>query len=394
MKKILVLLLAPFILFGTHGVVKIEDSAKGRDTIIRVLTHTDLKGTLLEIKGGYSIKDPSNDKNVDSSYFKKRCYLSFTNEGMKWGKLYKGTHQIEIKTKDPKTSVLIDGIQYCGKISIYNISSKIFIVVELDVDDYLRSILSGNFSYRNMHQTTLEALSISMRTDLYHKIASSSNPFWDIKATDHNFLGYSLQTVNSGADAAVTATKDLILLYKNRPFPTTWSEDCAGRTAEYKTIFRKDTPSPPGVCVAYAQKHRTKNKWKCSISTRELAKRLELDSIQSIEPFKDSTTEKIYGLRFNGKNLTFRELTVTEFQKMLGKERLQSNDFKISLIDKRIEFSGFGKGMGVGICLKSAKDMARAGKTTTKMLSSFYPETKIMKLEYVPQVFFEDGEIE
>jgi len=394
MKKLLLLFLTPLLFFATHGVVRIEDSAKGRDTIIRVLTHTDLKGALLEVKGGYIIKDPSTDKKIDGSYFKKRCYIATTTDGLKWGNLYKNVHQIEITPKDSKTSVLIDGIQYCGKISIFDISSKLFIVVEVDVDSYLRSILSGNFTYREMHQTTLEALAISMRTDLYHKIATSTNPFWDIKATDHNFLGASLETMNSGADAAVTATKDLILLYKNRPFPTSWSEDCAGRTAQYKSIFRKDIDTPVGVCVPFAQKLRSKSRWKCSFSKRELAKRLELDSIQSIEPYKDSTTQKVYGLRFNGRNLGFREVTVSQLQQLLGKDRLQSNDFTIKLIDQRVEFAGYGKGLGVGICILSAKEMARSGKSTAKVLSSFYPDTKIMKLEYVPQVFFEDGEIE
>jgi SpoIID/LytB domain protein len=394
MKRILLILSIPFLVFSTHGVVQIEDSAVGRNTILKVLTHTDLEGALIEVKGSFVVKDPSSGRKIDASFFKKRCYLTSTSDGLKWGSLYKNTHQIEITPKDKNTTFLINGIQYNGKVSAYDISSQIFIVVELDVDEYLKSVLSANFSYKPMHQTTLEALAISMRTDLYHKIATSTNPFWDIKATDHNFLGTSLKTLNSGADSAVTATHDLILLYKNRPFPTTWSEDCGGRTAQYKMIFRKDVPSPNGVFVSYAQKLRNKNKWKCSLSKRELAKLLDLESIQSIEPFKDSTTEKIYGLRFNGRNLSFRELTIQEFQNMIGIDRIQSNDFNIKLIDRRIEFTGHGKGLGVGICLMSAKDMAKSGKATSKILSAFYPETKIMKLEFVPQVFFNDGEIE
>lgn len=394
MKKLFILFFTPFMLLATHGSVQIEDSAKGRDTKIKVLTHTDLSGALLDVKGAYTIKDPSSQKKLESSFFKKRCYLASTNDGLKWGKFYKNVHQIQIIPKDPNTSILINGIQYTGKVSAYDITSKIFIVVELDVDDYLRSVLAANFSYRNMHQSILEALAISMRTDLYHKIAGSTNPFWDIKAGDHGFGGTSMITTNNGTDAAVTATKDLILVYKNRPFPTAWSEDCGGQTAEYKTIYRKDVNSPHGVFVPFAQKHRSKNHWKCSISKRELAQKLDLDSIQSIEPYKDNATQKIYGLRFNGRNLSFRELTIFEFQSLLGKDRLLSNDFKIKLIDKRVEFDGYGKGLGVGICLLSAKDMARCGKSTAHILADFYPDTKIMKLEFVPQIFFEDGVIE
>jgi len=394
MKNLYSLFLMPIIVFATHGSVRIEDSAKGRDTIIRVLTHTDLDGALIEVKSGFTIQNPSTLKKVDTFYTKQRHYLSTCNEGLKWGKLYKGVHQIEFTPKDKNTTFLIGGIQYSGKLTAYDIASKLFLVVEVDVDHYLKSILSGRFAEKNLHQTTLESLAIALRTDLYHKIATSTNPFWDIKAETHGFAGSSLQVIGSNANNAVNATKDLIMLYENRPFPTTWSDDCGGKTASYKVIFRKDVPSPAGVFVPFAQKIRNENRWKCSLSKREFAKMLELDSIQSIEPFKDSTTDKIYAMRINGRGLTFRELTILDLQSLIGKDRLKSNDFSIKLIDERIEFSGFGSGLGVGICLLSAKEMAESGKSTAKVLAAFYPETKIIKLDFVPQVFFEEDPIE
>jgi SpoIID/LytB domain protein len=394
MRKYILTLLTPLLLFATHGTPKIEDSAKGRDTILKVLTHEYLSGSLIEVKGAFSLIDPATEKKITSSFFKRRFYLSATPEGLKWGKVYKGIHQFQIVPSDSATSFLIDGIQYNGKLAAYDIASKIFLVVEVDVDSYLKSVLSEQFSYQDMHQTALEAVTIAMRTDIYQKIAASANPFWDIKAAEHGFHGTSLFAVNSAAEKAVAATKDLIMVYKNRPFPTTWTEDCAGKTAEYKTIYRKDAPCPPGVLVPFAQKVRSNHSWKCSIAKRELAEMLDLDSIQSIEPYKCPTTQKVYGLKINGRNLTFREVTFLDFQKMIGTARMQSNDFSISLIDKRIEFDGYGKGLGVGICILSAKEMAKAGKTTAKVLSAFYPETKLIKLEFVPQVFFDEGEIE
>ena len=391
MKKLFLILLTPILLLATHGSTRIEDSAVGRDTILKVLTHESLNGSLIEVKGAYSVKDPSTLKHMSSSFLKKRYYLSAASDGLNWGRMYKGIHQLEITPKNKNTSILIDGIQYNGKLSCYDISGKIYLVIETKVDEYVKSILSGRFGYRDLHQTTLEALAIAMRTDLYHKIATSTNPYWDIKATDHKFQGSSQQMVNSAAEAAVSATKDLIMLHHNRPFPTSWSENCAGKTASYKTIFLKEVDCPAGVFVPYAQKKRHESQWKCSISKRVLAKSLELDSIQSIEPYKDSITDKIYAIKINGRNLTFKDINFIDLQKLIGEHRLQSNDFTIKVIDERIEFTGYGNGLGVGICLLSAKEMAESGKSTTKVLSSFYPETKIMKLEFVPQVFFEDS---
>ena len=394
MRKYLFILFTPLLLLATHGTPKIEDSAKGRDTILKVLTHEYLDGSLIEVKGPFSLVDPTTQKKISSSYFKRRFYLSATPDGLKWGKVYKGIHQFQIVPKDESVSFLIDGIQYSGTLAAYDISSKIFLIVEVDVDNYLKSVLSAKFSYKDMHQTALEAVAIAMRTDLYQKISASTNPFWDIKAEEHGFNGTSLFNINNSAEKAVSATKDLIMVYHNRPFPTSWTEDCGGKTASYKTIYRKDAPCPEGVLVPFAQKVRSAHSWKCSIAKRDLAHMLELESIQSIEPYKCPTTQKVYGLKINGRNLTFREVTFIDFQKMIGTARLQSNDFNISLIEKRIEFDGHGKGSGVGICLLSAKEMAKSGQTTAKVLHAFYPDTKIIKLEFVPQIFFDEGEIE
>lgn len=392
MKKILLALVVPLLAFATHGSPRIEDSLKGRDTILKVLTHEDLAGALIEVKGPFEIRSLTSDKKIFSSKSNQRHYLSATPEGLQWGKVFKNTHQFEVVPKKKSTTTLIDGIQYKGKLYAFDITSKIHLVVEISVDDYVKSVLSEQFAGSDIHQTALEALAISMRTDLYQKIAASNNPFWDIQASDHNFRGSSLFTVGNAAERAVNATKDLIMIYKNRPFPTTWSEDCAGKTTAYKTVFRKDVECPNGIFVPFAQKMRSDHKWKCSISKRDLAKALEIDSIQSIETYKCSTTQKIYGLRVNGRNLNFREVNFLELQKLIGKHRILSNDFSISLIDKRVEFSGFGKGLGVGICLLSAKEMAKSGTSTSKMLSTFYPDTKLIKLEFVPQVFFEEEE--
>ena len=54
MKKIIFLFLIPIAMFATHGSIRIEDSAKGRDTILKILTHENLNGSLIEIKSDFT----------------------------------------------------------------------------------------------------------------------------------------------------------------------------------------------------------------------------------------------------------------------------------------------------------------------------------------------------
>lgn len=391
MKKILFILLIPFVIFATHGSPRIEDSVKGRDTIIKVLTHENLEGALIEIKGPYTIKNPSTNKKIQKGYSQKRHFLSSATTGLKWGKVFSGNHQIKIIPKKGST-FLINGIQYSGNLYAYSIASNICLVVEIDVDSYVKSILSAEFSHKKLHQSTMESLAVAMRTTLYQKISSSSNPFWDIKASEHQFRGCSLLQVDSRVDAAVCKTKDLILIHNNKPFPALWTENSSGKTAAYKVIFRKDINSPNGIFVPFAQKNRSSHSWKASISKKELEKIYQVPAIHSIETYQDKATQKIYGIYVKGKNLSFREIPFVELQEKIGKNRILSNDCSVKLVDKRIEFTGYGKGLGVGICLYSANQMADNGKSSSKILSTFFPETKIIKLEHVPQVFFDNND--
>lgn len=393
MKKILLMFVFPMWIFATHGIPRIEDSAKGRDTIIKVLTHENLDGALIEIKGGFRVENAATGKKITSSFFSKRNYLSPTPSGIKWGGVLSGHHQIKITPSSKDTTFLVNGIQYAGNLYAYSIASNVCLIVEVEVDDYVKSIISGTFCNRKVHQATLETLAIVMRTNLYDKISSSVNPFWDIKASEHKFKGSSLLQIDSRADAACISTKDLIMIHNNRPFPAMWTENSAGKTADYKAIFRKNANTPPGVFVPFTQKSREKTAWKASISRKDLEKIASIGTIVSLEMRKDKATQKIYGVRVKSRDNSVKDISFVKIQDTIGADRIQSNDCFIHLIDNRVEFSGYGKGLGVGICLHSAEQMASTGKPTAKILSQFFPGTKVIKLEFVPQVFFEEESI-
>lgn len=383
-----------FFLFLTTALIGTQqepsfDENKNAVVNAKVLLEENLEGVLIDVQGSYKVYNPENNKVLSSGSKGKRYYLQTTETGLKWGEGYPGIYQIRITPTSPESSILINGIQFKGSIEAYNINSKIQIVNVLNVEDLLLSVLSEQFFAEKFQNATFDALTIVARTNFYHMIAKNANPFWDLLASEINYKGYAGRGVSPAVERAVLATKNLILTFNEQPFATTWTENCAGQTASFQSIFRKKLSGPEGVSVSYAQKERLQNRWKCTLTKTELANALSLDGISSIELYCDPSTKKVYALRISS-HAKFIEIPFIDFQKAIGLNRIISNDFTTHLVKDHILFDGYGKGLGVGLCIFSADHMAKFGNSAPQILSDFYPGAHLVKLSYIPDSFKEN----
>lgn len=389
MRPLFFFLISTVLLWGTHHEAKIGKLDKAEHVLIKVLMKENIDGALIDIDGGFKIYNPQNDKLLTSSSKGKRYYLQTNASGLKWGESYPSVHQMRIVPNAYDGMILVDGIQYKGSLEVYDVNSKIQLVGEVDVEDLLKSTLSSGLCHKEYSSSTIEAIAIAMRTHFYYSASRGANPYWDVHANEIGYSGYGLIKINPAIERAVAATRHLILTYKDKPFATSWTENSGGKTASYESIYRKKATGPDGVAVPYAQKERSQNRWKCSLSHQDLAGILRLATIQTIDLFQDPSTKKIYALRITD-GQKFKELTYFEFQTLLGKNRILSTDFTVSLLKDQIVFDGYGKGNGVGICLFSAEQLARFGYTAPQILQEFYPETFLVKLDNIPESFKKD----
>jgi stage II sporulation protein D len=175
----------------------------------------------------------------------------------------------------------------------------------------------------------------------------------------------------------------MILTYQSAPFEAAWTENSAGRTASFSTIFRKNTLTPSGVDSPIAFAQRENYNWSFTISKQQLARLIGAKGIQSLDLYQDPNSDKVYAIQYkdHGK---LQQMDFFTLQKKLGVKRLKSNDFSIDANEKTIRFIGHGKGHGVGMCLLSAVCMAKNGKKAPEILSHFFPNTK---LEYVEKLY-------
>ena len=350
---------------------------------VRVLLEKDAAETLLEVTGPYHIFNPDEGSRITSGLLGKRFMIRELPTGLKWGEEYPGIHQICIKPRSSETSIFVNGIQYSGSIIVYGVAGNIHVVNELPIEDYVRAILSLQFS-SPLESEVFAALAILARTDAYYRAMSSTNSFWHVAAADVGYEGCALIVPDSLIDKAVETTKHLILVHstngKDAPFATAWTSHSGGKTASYQTLFRQAACSlPHGVEAPHAALTRQEFKWSYTISKKALSTLLDTAPIKSLELFVDRDSNKVYGLRVSDTNTT-HDLDFLNLQRILGEKHLQSSDFTISIKDDNVTFSGFGKGHGVGLCLYSASALAQNGVNAIKILTKFFPETYLYNL--------------
>ncbi len=386
MKPFLLLFILSFICFFNLKSLEPQVTFVSADTekpaTIKVLLHQMSSGLLLEVKGPFKVINPENGKKVSSGRRGKRFYLYPHKEGIKWGEDFLGIFQLQILPTSPKTTFLLNGIQYQGAIEIYHLENHLMIINEVNIESFLKSILSDQYQEAYPNNVT-DSIAIVARTDAYYRSLTSSHAFWHVKASECGYKGMGLTLQNLPIEKAIENTRYLIMTFQGRPFPAAWTENCAGKTASYQSIFRKNIQTPAGVNAVFAAKKRKQSRWNFSMEVQELAKAVKINRITAIDLFVDHFSNKVYAIRMHD-GMHTEDIDFTSLQNKLGKNRLLSNDFSVSIKGNKATFEGYGKGKGTGLCLYSALQMSDRGDDAPKILKAFFPSIKLKKMRSYP----------
>lgn len=355
-------------------------SKKYKPQTIKILLHKDLPQAFLEAKGRYFVYNPQNNFLIASGIYSKKQPILSQEAGLKWGELFPGISQIRLVPGDSQTTILVNGIEYKGCVEIYDIKGKLHIINEIDIENYLRSMLALQ-TFSEINEEVMDAIAIIARTKAYYLANKDPLLHWHVISSEIGYQGSALACQNPRIPACISRTRNMILTYQSVPFEASWTEDSAGKTASFSSIFRKNITTPSGVDSPIASAQRENHTWSFVISKQQLARLLDVKSIQALDLYQDTDSRKIYAIRYKDGN-ELKQMDFFTLQKKLG-AKLKSNDFTIEADEKMIRFIGYGKGHGVGLCLFSAICMAKNAKKTPEILSHFFPNTK---LEYVEKL--------
>src|SRR3989338_2672066 len=233
-------------LFGFLSAQERAIEQPSRPGTIKVLLFNQIDGINLEVRGGYKVYDPKTGKKIASSITKKSFFIQPTLDGISWGETYPGTYQIAIV---PGNSILslVNGTQYAGAIYVYQVGSKISVVNDLSVEDFVKSMLSKEINEPKPHET-LAALAILMRTKAYYHAKKSEGAFWHLDAKEIGYQGYGVTLRDNGVEEAVDMTQNLVMQvphgYDEGLFDATYTQHSAGKTVPYHLIYRKEGYAP------------------------------------------------------------------------------------------------------------------------------------------------------
>ncbi len=356
--------------------------------MIKILLEKNVEGVNVEVRGGYKVYDPKNGSRIGKGSGDKQYLLRPTLDGLAWGEGYPGVFQVAIVPAEETGAVLVNGIQYAGSIYAYQIGNTISIVNEVPIESFVKSMLSPKVN-ANLHPEVLAALAIVARTQAYYYAAKNQHAFWHLDAGEIDYRGMGVCFRNNGVEEAADLTHHLVMKseeygMKEGFFDATYTPHCAGKTAPYHLIFRKEGFAPhKGIESPLAQANRSQSRWVSSLSKDELARKLGTGEILRHEVYRDSVSGKVYGLRLFTEEGNF-EYPISGLQSKLGSNFLKSNDFVLKCTDEKFTFQGHGEGLGVGLCLYTAQEMAKRGENAAGILSFFFPHSKVAFMKIMP----------
>ncbi len=216
-----------------------KSSLETRDSL-RVLIAHDKPGVILEVKGKYKIYDPNTERHMGKGYIGKRKYIQPLSDGLRWGEEFPGVYQIVVVPDDKATTMIVDGIEYKGRVYVYDIGGSLSIVNEIPFDEYVKISLSSKLQ-QTLPQEALAALVIAARTNAYYLQQQSQNNFWDIEAKQIEYQGSALANPSNLMEQVVKATHNMVMTESSRPFMTQWGKVNASDISKTPVVDSKIT---------------------------------------------------------------------------------------------------------------------------------------------------------
>lgn len=205
-----------------HWSASMWKSEKPQPPQIKVLIAKNKPGVVLEVKGKYKMYDPNTMEHLSTRFIGKRKYIQSLANGLKWGEEFPGIYQLMIVPDEGKTTTLVDGIEYAGTLYIYDVAGRISVVNEVQIEDYLDSVMTAQL-LKSMPEETLGALAIANRTQAYYLAQNPKTDFWTVEAGKVGYEGYAVTERNNAVDKALATTKYMVLTENDKPFNADWT---------------------------------------------------------------------------------------------------------------------------------------------------------------------------
>jgi stage II sporulation protein D len=280
----------------------------------------------------------------------------------------------------------VDGTAVRGDLVINLRDRHVFVVNELDLEEYVRSVVPSEVP-SDWPLEALKAQAILARTYvLYQKAERKGNDF-DVDATVQSQVYGGIPSEDGRTSEAVAATADRVVLFEGRLAFTPYHSTSAGQTEDAMEVWGVDQPYLKGVDCQFDSASPAAH-WTRRIPLEEIEAALgqagyRVGPIASITPITRNKSGRVSSVRIvhAGGALVLKG---EGLRRIIGYQRLPSmrfavTEFAVNPDTRRVEawFEGGGWGHGVGLCQWGMKALAERGWTAERIITYYYPGTRV-----------------
>ena len=289
----------------------------------------------------------------------------------------KNKQKFQVRSSDGR-GIWVGNKRYSGKINLYIVDSKIFVVNVIGIERYLSSVVGAEMPTKWPIEA-LKAQAIASRT---YALKQKGTPLYDIDSTQKNQVYNGLESGTRKTRRAVKSTRSLVLIYKNKLINALFHSSSGGMTENSQDVWKNKFPYLS--TVKDFDKNNPKLRWEKRLSNVELQNLFpNIGGINKIEILNISDTGRVKNVRIYGEYGSNKISGLDVRQKM----NLNSTLFRFKLIEdeennkfpftKSLLVTGQGSGHGVGMSQWGAKYMASKGQKAETILKYYYKGVQV-----------------
>ncbi|HEX2723194.1 MAG TPA: SpoIID/LytB domain-containing protein [Gemmatimonadaceae bacterium] len=150
-----------------------------------------------------------------------------------------------VRATTPGSYVTYDGKKYRGELVITPNNRGLLVVNRLGVESYLRGVVPLEIGDRKPgEEAAIEAQAVAARSYTYIHMAEAGTRGFDLYGSIQDQAYGGVNAEKPMSDAAVEATRGMVLRYGGRIINTPYHSTCGGSTASVKEVWWRQNDQP------------------------------------------------------------------------------------------------------------------------------------------------------
>lgn len=279
--------------------------------------------------------------------------------------------------------------RFGGELEIRARNGRLFLIERPDLEDYVSAVLGAELP-EDFPLEAQKAQAVLARTYAVAERGRHAAEGFDLCDLTHCQVYAGILPLSSKQSEAIRSTQHQILSYQGKPVSALFHSTCGGHTSANQRVFGgRPLPYLQGVSDGQFCAASPHSLWQGEVPMEQIAVLLEAGGsspirgeVRSVLPRDREPQGRIFSLELMADQRV--EVSAMDFLSWIGKtlgwNELKSNWFEVQVKEGLAHFTGRGLGHGVGLCQWGAKGRAEAGMKFPAILQSYFPGTRVERL--------------